>query len=275
MHTYITLAQFQRISIYLPVVKSTRPKKYSDYELFNAVVYVLKTGSQWRNLPLEYPPWKSVYWFWRKIQCHNVMNNMLSFVYSTLHTRDAPIYSKHVLITDSQSIDSSECLAMSQKGYDGNKKRNGLKRFVLCDSKGHIQSVFCTTANCDEKKTLRSYLLNNSTMLPWSKLTLMADKGFESGKLQRELFTKLNLSFAPMRRKKKYKVSPYTQKIIEEEEKRRKDYNTWIKKVRYMVELTFSWLNRCRRLVRCYERTLACHSQFCTLAAILLGLKRF
>jgi transposase len=192
-----------------------------------------------------------------------------------LHTRDAPIYSKHVLITDSQSIDSSECLAKEQKGYDGNKKRNGLKRFVLCDSKGHIQSIFCTTTNCDEKKTLRSYLFNNQSMLPWSKLTLMADKGFESGKLERELFTRLTLSFALMRRKKRYKQSLYTKTLIEQEEKRRKDYNNWIKKQRYIVELAFSWLNRCRRLVRCYERSLACHTQFCTLAAILLGLKRF
>lgn len=111
-------------------------------------------------------------------------------------------------------------------------------------------------------------------MLPWSKLTLIADKGFESGKPQRELFNQLNLSFAPMRRKKKYNVSPYTEKIIEEEEKLRKDYNAWIKKLRYVVELTFSWLNRCRGLVRCYERTLVCHTQFCTLAAICLGLKR-
>jgi transposase len=275
MHTYITLAQFQHISTFLPIVKSTRPKKYSDYDLFNGLLYVLKTGSQWRNIPFEYPPWKSVYWFWSKLQHSGCLEAILNFTFQLLHSRDTPLYTKHVMVTDSQSIDSSECLSMSQKGYDGNKKRNGLKRFVLCDSKGHIQSVFCSTANCDEKKTLRSYLLSNSIMVPWNRFTLMADKGFESGKLERELFTKLNLSFAPMKRKKKYKVSPYTQELIEKEELRRKEYNKWIKKIRYIVELTFSWLNRWRRLTRCFERSVYCHTNFCKLASIMIGLKRF
>jgi putative transposase len=275
MHTYISPAQFEFIKPFFPLVKTTRPKKYSDYDLLNGLLHLLRTGSQWRNIPSEYPPWKSIYWFWVKLQAFGSLDKIIETVYQNLHTRDTPLYTKYVLVTDSQSIDSTECLAKEQKGYDGNKKRNGLKRFTMCDSKGHIQSVFCTTANCDEKKTLRSYLLNNSTILPWNRLTLMADKGFESGKLQRELFTKLNLSFAPMRRRKKYKVSQYTKDLIEQEEIRRKDYNNWIKKMRYIVELTFSWLNRWRRLTKCFERSIYCHTNLCKLASIMIGLKRF
>ncbi len=111
-------------------------------------------------------------------------------------------------------------------------------------------------------------------MFCWYRITLIADKGFESGKLQRELFVKLKLSFAPMKRKKQYKKSLFAEQIIDQEEIQRQEFNKWIKSMRYVVEPVFSWLNRFRRLVRCFERTAQCHTNFCKLASICLGLKR-
>jgi transposase len=274
MHTFITSAQFDFIKPFLPSVKITRPRKYSDYDLLNGLLYVIKTGCQWRNIPHKYPPWRSVYWFWTKLQDYSCLDKVLNQTFEKLHDRDTKLYNKHILITDSQSIDAAEYLSSDQRGYDGNKKRNGLKRFVLCDTLGSICGVFSVTANSDEKRSLRSYLLSQKSR-NWSRTTLIADKGFESGKLQRELFQKLNLSFAPMKRKKKYKNSEYTKELIEKEEIERKKFNTWIKSMRYAVEPVFSWFNKYRRLVRCFERTANCHTNFCKLAAIHLGLKRF
>ena len=85
MHTYITPAQFDCIKPFFPSVKTTRPKKYSDYELLNGLLYILRTGSQWRNLPCEYPPWKSVYWFWKKLQISRTM-------------MDRTPYTKHIFL---------------------------------------------------------------------------------------------------------------------------------------------------------------------------------
>jgi transposase len=273
MLTLITPAQFKYINSFLPVVKTRRPKKYSDYELFNGLLFLLRTGCQWRNIPSDYPPWKSIYWFWSKLQHSGCLDTILSQLFVLLHDRDVGTVHSHILITDSQSIDSSECLAKEQKGYDGNKKRNGLKRFVLCDTTGMVCGIFCSTGNSDEKRSLRSYLLSQKAT-QWNRITLIADKGFESGKLQRELFIKLKLSFAPMKRKKKYKKSSYTENIIEQEEIQRQEFNRWIRSMRYAVEPVFSWFNRFRRLVRCFERTAHCHTNYCKLASICLGIKR-
>jgi transposase len=273
MLTFVTPAQFEFIKPFFPVVKSRRPKKYSDYELFNGLLFLLRTGCQWRNISREYPPWRSIYWFWSKLNSSGCLDLIMGCVFNILHTRDVHTPKTHILITDSQSIDSSECLAKEQKGYDGNKKRNGLKRFVLCDTAGIVCGIFCSTGNADEKRSLRSYLLSQK-QAHWNRITLIADKGFESGALQRELFMKLKLSFAPMKRKKQYNISTYTEQLVEQEETQRQEFNRWIRSMRYVVEPVFSWFNRFRRLVRCFERTVLCHTNFCKLASICLGLKR-
>ena len=275
MLTLITSVQFEFIKPFLPVVKNRRPKKYSDYVLLNGLLFLLRTGCQWRNIPSDYLPWKSIYWFWSKVNYCGCLDVIMKCVFNTLHTQVVDTPKTHILITNSQSIDSSECLRKEQNGYDGNKKRNGLKRFVLCDTTGIVCGIFCSTGNADEKRSLRSYLLSQTLAhTKWNQITLIADKGFESGKLQRELFTKLKLSFAPMKKKKKYKKSRYAEKIIEQEEMARHEFNKWIRSMRYVVEPVFSWFNRFRRLVRCFERTAQCHTNFCKLASICLGLKR-
>lgn len=61
----LTQSQFDEIKPYLPVKRITRPRKWSDHEILNGIMYVLVTGCQWRNLPKDMPPWKSVYRYFR------------------------------------------------------------------------------------------------------------------------------------------------------------------------------------------------------------------
>jgi transposase len=62
----LTKAQFEEIKPYLPVKMRTRPRKWTDHQMMNAVLYVLVAGCQWRNLPKDMPPWKSVYRYFRE-----------------------------------------------------------------------------------------------------------------------------------------------------------------------------------------------------------------
>ncbi len=57
----LTLEQFALIEVLLPVKKATRPRKHSYYSIFNAIIYLLITGCQWRMLPNDLPPWKTVH----------------------------------------------------------------------------------------------------------------------------------------------------------------------------------------------------------------------
>lgn len=73
----LTPEQFEEIKPYLPVKKKTRPRKWSDYEMMNSILYVLVTGCQWRNLPKEMPPWKSVYRYFMDWKNEGVFEKVL------------------------------------------------------------------------------------------------------------------------------------------------------------------------------------------------------
>lgn len=80
MHNYtsdLTLQQFEEIKPLLPIKKKTRPRKWSDYEILNSILYVLVTGCQWRNLPKEMPPWKSVYRYFMEWKNKGVFEQVL------------------------------------------------------------------------------------------------------------------------------------------------------------------------------------------------------
>jgi transposase len=73
----LTLEQFALIEHLFPVKKVTRPRKHSYFELFNAIVYLLITGCQWRMLPNDLPPWKTVHHYFLTWSENEVFNEML------------------------------------------------------------------------------------------------------------------------------------------------------------------------------------------------------
>jgi transposase len=61
----LTTGQYQEILPFLPEKKLTRPRKWTNHQILNGIMYVLVTGCQWRNLPIDLPPWKTVYSYFR------------------------------------------------------------------------------------------------------------------------------------------------------------------------------------------------------------------
>ena len=61
----LTEEQFEKIAVYLPKVKTTKPRKWSRHEIFNSILYIDVAGCQRRNLPKDLPPWKTVYHYFR------------------------------------------------------------------------------------------------------------------------------------------------------------------------------------------------------------------
>ena len=74
----LTEDQFAKIAIYLPMVKTTKPRKWSRYEIFNAILYVDVTGCQRRNLPKDFPSWKTVHHYFSKRKKDWVYDRMLA-----------------------------------------------------------------------------------------------------------------------------------------------------------------------------------------------------
>ena len=57
----LTIEQYKEIEPYLPSKKTTRPRKWSNHQIINGIMYILVTGAQWRNMPNDLPSWKTVY----------------------------------------------------------------------------------------------------------------------------------------------------------------------------------------------------------------------
>jgi putative transposase len=121
---YITGAQFKLITPFLPKVK-TKPFKYYQLDLINGILYALRTGCQWREPPDRFPPWNSCFKYFRKLNNEKIWDLILFQLASKMSKQSSSLH-KHILITDSQSIHSSEYLSLNLKGYDGHKKEYGL-----------------------------------------------------------------------------------------------------------------------------------------------------
>jgi transposase len=118
MKEFISRAKFSKIAKYFEV-KSKRPRKYDLFDVLNAVLFVLLTGCQWRNLSTSYPPYRIVFYHFSNWKKRKVFHKILSF----LNKKDKPRY----LIIDSQSISDSDLPTQKHKGYDGHKKKKRKK----------------------------------------------------------------------------------------------------------------------------------------------------
>jgi putative transposase len=101
----------------------SRQRKYEKRNLFNAVLYLVKTGCQWRMLPNDYPPYKTVYSFYRRMRLNGTWETILDDLVKKSRIQagrnEMPTYS----IIDSQSTKTTS--ASEERGIDGGKKRKG------------------------------------------------------------------------------------------------------------------------------------------------------
>lgn len=222
------LKLLQKIAIDLPKLR-----KYTILEIFNAIAYVVKSGCQWKMLPKAYPNWKTVYHHFKAWSGKRVFSELLSMlVYNKrkLLGKCAPT----VGIIDSQSVRSA--LPQSEKGVDGFKKVKGIKRHLITDSNGYPLQVMSTPANVHDSKA--AIPLIESTLSKWNKLIkIKADKGYCGA----------------------FANHPNLQcKVILECVKSNFGTSEFIPlQGRWVVERTFAWLEKYRRLNRNYEKTLS------------------
>ena len=179
---YITRTQFNSIKEHL-TVKTGKPRVYDTFKVLNAICYILITGSQWRNLPESYPPYKLVFYHFSRWKKNKVFHLVL---YSLMKRKK--IDKPRLLIIDNQSVSDSDLPSKKYKGYDGHKKRKGLKRCILVDNKGLIHDVKYFPANTSDTVTARYIIEHYKESLfgknNKNKLTIFGDKGFNSPKVK-------------------------------------------------------------------------------------------
>ena len=139
----LTDPQWEFIKKYLP---TERKRKYDLREVLNAIFYLLRSGVQWRNLEKNYPPWSSVYYYFRIWKSNGTLEKINTALNKQERINQGKAATPSMVCIDSQSIKTAPFIN-EDKGIDGNKKINGRKRHLLVDTLGLVWAVVVHAAD--------------------------------------------------------------------------------------------------------------------------------
>jgi transposase len=251
--TELTDAQWAFLQPMLPKPKKRGRPPTDRRCVINAIVYVLKGGIPWRLLPKEYPAWKTIYHIFRAWSLDNTwaaLNDALRTCVRADEQRDAQ---PTAAILDSQSVKADG--HGGEVGFDAGKKINGRKRHILVDTLGLLLGVVVTPASCPERDGAQQVL---QRVAGWfTKMRkIWVDGGYTGENFQswvKDRWPKLEVEVVKRSESTKgFAVLPR----------------------RWIVERTFGWLMRHRRLVRDYERTETSAEAWVHLAMLRIQLRR-
>lgn len=232
--------------------KRGRPREHAFRELLNAIFYLVKTGCQWRNLPREFAPWPTVYHYFRLWKGNGLWDRMHTLLRQRLRKTEGRQPQPSAAIIDSQSVKSTE--VSDARGYDAGKKINGRKRHILVDTLGLLLRVMVLPANIQDRDAA-PHLLAAFFGQPSRRRVkhIWADGGYAGAliNLAKRLW-RCNVEIVKRSDLHRFKVLPR----------------------RWVVERTFGWLGRYRRLNRDYERQARTGEMMVYLAMIRLMLAR-
>jgi transposase len=229
----VTDAQWELIAPMVAVRLGGRPPIHSRRRIVDAILYVNRTGCSWRQLPHDFPPWDTVYWYfktWNEAGVTDRIHDALRAAVCDAKGRD-PMASAGIV--DAQSVKGADTVGMDSRGYDAGKKVNGRKRHVVTDTLGLLVVVLVTAASVPDRDGGRWVLARAKMAMP--SITLVWADGGYAGKLVAW-------------------VQQYCRILLEIVRKPQGQRTFEVLPRRWVVERTLSWLVRCRRLDRDYER---------------------
>ncbi len=250
--TKITRAQYQReglryasdttdkewalIAPFLPPPNLLgRPRKIELRAVVDAILYMAATGCQWRQLPKDFPPYSTVqgyFYAWSREGRWASINHALVMVSREAQGREV---SPTAGVIDSQSVKTTE--SGGPRGFDAGKKINGRKRHIVVDTAGHLVGLEVHAADIQDRDGATNLLASIRFLYPWLR-HIFADGGYAGEKLREALAGKGEWTIEIVKRSdlaKGFVVLPR----------------------RWVVERTFAWLGRCRRLAKDFEATIA------------------
>jgi transposase len=219
---------------YLTLMTEDAPqRRYVLREMFNALRWMARAGAAWRMLPTNFPSWQLVYQQtqrWLNAGCFEAMVNDLRSIIRVAQDRQGQ---PSAVILDGRTLQST-CESGPRAGYDGYKRKRGSKVHMAVDTLGNLLAVHITPANEQERAQVQELAQQVQHVTGQTVKLAFADQGYTgdaAAQAAREEGIELQVIKLP-EAKKGFVLLPR----------------------RWVVERSFGWLNRFRRLARDYER---------------------
>jgi transposase len=254
----INREQFEEIRVILEGArKKTKPRIIDLYDAFCGVLYTLKSGCQWRMLPSDFPKWRSVHayfqiWSDKKDGKESLLEEILKKLVGKTRKKDNREEKTTFCIVDAQSVKNTD--TAEKKGYDAGKKVSGIKRHIAVDTQGLPHAIYISTADVTDRNGAVAMFTETKDNLTEVK-NVLVDGGYTGETFANEVKNILGAGVEVAKRNELHKFVVLPK--------------------RWVVERSFSWLEKNRRLWKNCERLLNTSLQMATLAFVRLLLNRF